>query len=221
MSDDRGIKVILLGEAGVGKTNLIRVALGKEFEEDTATSLTSSFYDGTIFVDNKNYSYCLWDTAGQELYRAVNKIFIKDSKIVLIVFAINNKQSFEEIDFWYNYTNEILGEGDHIIALIANKSDLYEEKQVSNEEGEEFAKSIGAIFVSTSAKNASGINALFENIAHKIIDPTFDFAAEEKKKAEAYKKKKKKEKAEEDAAANNKGVKLSAQNLEKKKKACC
>ena len=98
---------------------------------------------------------------------------------------------------------------------------MYEEKQVSNEEGEEFAKSIGAIFVSTSAKNASGINALFEHIAHKIINPSFDFAQAEKDKAEAYKKKKKKEKADEEAAATNKGVKLSAQNLEQKKKGCC
>ena len=170
MSDDRGIKVILLGEAGVGKTNLIRVALGKEFEEDTATSLTSSFYDGTIFVDNKNYSYCLWDTAGQELYRSINKIFIKDSKIILIVFAINSRHSFEEIDFWYNYVNEILGEGDHIIALVANKSDLYEQQEISDDEINKKAESMKLKLKMTSAaKDAVGFRDFLQELLKEYI----------------------------------------------------
>ena len=111
-------------------------------------------------------------------------------------------------------------EKDTILALVANKYDLYEEKQVSNEEGEEFAKSIGAIFVSTSAKNDSGIKALFESIATKILDPDFDFYANEQKKKDEYKKKKKKEEAEKNKANDKKIVKLNTQK-EKKKKDCC
>ena len=111
-------------------------------------------------------------------------------------------------------------EKDTILALVANKYDLYEEKQVSNEEGEEFAKSINAIFVSTSAKNDSGIKVLFESIATKILDPDFDFYANEQKKKDEYKKKKKKEEAEKNKANDKKIVKLNTQK-EKKKKDCC
>ena len=170
MSDDRGIKVILIGEAGVGKTNLIRVALGKEFQEDTEASVTSAFSESQVLVDNKQYPYCLWDTAGQELYRSVNKIFIKESKIVLIVFAINNKQSFEEIDFWYNYANEILGEGDYIMALVANKLDLYDSQQISDDEIEKKAESMKLKLKMTSAaKNGVGFREFLEELLKEYI----------------------------------------------------
>ena len=108
---------------------------------------------------------------------------------------------------------------------MANKYDLYEKREVTNEEGEEFAKSIGAIFASTSAKNDSGINFLFENIGRKILEPDFDFFAAEQKKKDDYKKKKKKEDEENNEAFNNKNnnankiVKLNTQKDKKKK--CC
>ena len=134
MSDDRGIKVILLGEAGVGKTNLIHAALGGKFNPNSSTTITNEFYDSVVSFNNKNYAYFIWDTAGQEAYRAINKIFIKDSKIIFLVFSIDSKKSFEEIDFWINYVNEILGKGDHIIVLIGNKSDLFLNQEVEDED---------------------------------------------------------------------------------------
>ena len=116
MEDDRGIKVVLLGESGVGKTNLIRVSTGKGFEKNENSTITSAYYEEETYINKKRYSYFLWDTAGQEIYRSLNKIFIKDSKIVMIVFAINSKQSFEQIDFWYKYVRDILGDDGYIIA---------------------------------------------------------------------------------------------------------
>ncbi len=170
MSDDRGIKVILLGEAGVGKTNLIHVALGKQFNEISAPSVISSFFEGELIINNNKYSYCLWDTAGQELYRAINKIFIKDAKIILIVFAINNRHSFEEIDFWYNYVHEILGEGDHIIALIANKSDLYEVQDISDDEINNKAESMKIkLKLTSAAKDGVGFRNFLEELLKEYI----------------------------------------------------
>ena len=80
-NDDRAIKVILLGEAGVGKTNLIRRAMGLDFDDNIAATVLSSYYENDIVVDNMKYSYQLWDTAGQEKYHSLNKLFIKNSKI--------------------------------------------------------------------------------------------------------------------------------------------
>ena len=131
---DRPIKVILLGETGVGKTNLIRRAMGKDFDPDTASSLVNLYCQNEIIVDNIKYQYKLWDTAGQEKFRCLNKIFIKESKIIIIVFAINNKNSFEQIDFWLNYVKEALEKDFYLFGLVANKSDLIEQQEIEDKE---------------------------------------------------------------------------------------
>lgn len=220
MSDDRGIKVILLGEAGVGKTNLIRVALGKEFEEDTSSSVTSSFFHGKVLVNNKNFSYCLWDTAGQELYRSINKIFIKDSKIILIVFAINNKHSFEEIDFWYDYVNEILGQGDHIVALVANKSDLYEHQEISDDEINKKAESMKLKLKMTSAaKDGVGFRDFLEELLKEYIQKFNPEEIENPKKQETFKIES--DEKDNENTDNNNGNNNGGKKKGKHKKKCC
>ncbi len=151
MSENRGIKVVLLGEAGVGKTNLIRVAMGKSFETNINSTLASSFYEAQINVNDKIYQYYLWDTAGQEVYRCVNKIFIKDSKVVIIVFAINNRESFNNVDFWINYVKEILANDSYIMAVVGNKIDLYDDQQIGDEEIENKFKGLDLKYKITSA----------------------------------------------------------------------
>ena len=96
------------------------------------------------------YNIKLWDTAGQEKFRSLNNLFIKDSKICIFVYDINNRITFEELDFWVKTVNGIL-DNDPILAVVANKSDLKE--NVTKKEGEEYAKKIGAFFYQTSAKN--------------------------------------------------------------------
>ena len=149
---EKKIKVVLIGESGVGKTNLIRVAIGESFESHTESTLSSSFFESEIIYKNKKYNYSLWDTAGQEVYRSLNKIFIMDSKIVIVVFAINNKKSYEQVDFWINYAKEILTEGNYIMALVGNKSDLYEAQQISDEEMIKKAEDNKIKFKLTSAR---------------------------------------------------------------------
>ena len=167
MSEYKPIKLILLGESGVGKTNLIRVAIGKEFDSNVSATLTSSYCESKITVDKKLYKYFLWDTAGQEKYRSLNQLFIKDSKIILLVFAINTRDSFKQVDFWHKYVKDLLGEDDYIFALIGNKSDLYEENDVvKDEEIEAKAKELKIKFKVTSAlTDAVG----FRNFLNEIL----------------------------------------------------
>ena len=228
MSDP--FKVVLLGESGVGKTCIIAQFTNGVFDPDTVTSLTAQFIRKTVsFEDGKSVTFDIWDTAGQEKYRSMAKIFYKDAKAVILVYDITNPKSFEEMkEYWYNEVKQ-QGDSDVIIAVAANKSDLYEDKKVTDEEGEEFAKDKKAIFASTSAKNDSGIKVLFDNIAQKILDPNFDFAANEEKKKAEYKKKKMQEAKQnnQDAnpnapSSNKKGVQLKAEDKkEKKKKGGC
>ena len=171
MSDDRGIKVVLLGESGVGKTNLIRVSMGKPFDKNENSTISSSYYENDILVKDKKYLYCLWDTAGQEVYRSLNKIFIKESKIIIIVFAINSKESFEQIDFWLNYTKDILGSDNYIIGLVGNKSDLYEEQSVSDQKIQKKAKELQIKYKITSAATDSvGFKEFLDELLSEYIN---------------------------------------------------
>ena len=220
-------KVVLLGESGVGKTCIIAQFTNGVFDPDTVTSLTAQFIRKAItFEDEKSVTFDIWDTAGQEKYRSMAKIFYKDAKAVILVYDITNEKSFEEMkNYWYQQVKQ-QGDSDVIVAIAANKSDLYEDKKVDDTQGEEFAKGINAIFASTSAKNDSGIKVLFENIAQKILDPNFDFSANEEKKKEDYKKKKQLEakknaqnaNANNNAAPNSGKVKLQAGNQKKENK---
>ena len=121
MKDKKAIKIVFVGESGVGKTNLIRISNDEPFQKERDCTLSSSFLEKDIIVNNKQYSYNLWDTAGQEIYRSLNKIYLKNSKIVFVVFALNDKKSYQEVDFWINSTKEALEEGKYIMALVGNK----------------------------------------------------------------------------------------------------
>ena len=151
MSNENSIKIILLGESGVGKTNLIRVALDQGFDPNSITSVHSSFLQGILDYNNKQYSYALWDTAGQEIYRSLNKIFIKGSKIIIFVYSIDNIESFNQIQFWINNAKETLGEGKYIMAILGNKRDLFDIQVVPDMDAQNLAKKWNMKLIITSA----------------------------------------------------------------------
>ena len=173
----KGIKIILLGESGVGKTNLIRVATGEEFEQNSMSSSSGSYKEGQyISSTNKKYIYHLWDTAGQEAYRSLNKIFIKNAKVVIFVYAIDNEPSFKELKYWIDLAKNELGD-DFVMGIVANKIDLYEEQQVKEEVAIEFAKCLNVKFRPTSAlTEPMGFKSFLEELLIDFIktkDSTF------------------------------------------------
>ena len=223
MSSVEQVKVVLLGESGVGKTSIIAQFTSGKFDPDCVTSLSAQFISKTIEFENlqKAIKFDIWDTAGQEKYRALAKIFYKDAKVIILVYDITDQRSFDEVkSYWYEMV-KTNADSDAMIAIVANKNDLYDNAQVSEEEAKEFAKSVGAIFQSTSAKSDSGITTLFDNIGQKYFNPDFDCTAADKKEQEEYMKKKSEEKQKK---KEPKGVKLTSEKTkkeEKKKKKCC
>ena len=179
------IKIVLLGESGVGKTNLINVSMGKEFQQNSDSSLSSSFVSSDYKVGNKVYTYVLWDTAGQESYRSLNKIFIKNTKVVIFVYSIENYKSFQELDYWVNIAKEELGDNS-IYAIIGNKSDLYDEQEVKDEEAEKYAEEQNMKIKFTSAlADAKGVKSFLNELISdyvKKIDPEYTGEIVEKKK---------------------------------------
>jgi small GTP-binding protein len=163
------IKVILVGDAGTGKTNLIGVATGQEFNSQNLTTTTCSYLRLMMKINNKEYQVNLWDTIGQEKYRSLTKIFFKDSKIVLFVYDITNRQSFESLQTWKKTIDEILGNVP-TIGVVGNKCDLYLNEQVKEEEGKKYADEIKAKFIYTSAKlDAKNFKIFLEGLVKDYV----------------------------------------------------
>ena len=145
------IKVILIGDSGVGKTNLINTTVGLEFEENKQSTISGSCLEKIIVINNKKYSINLWDTAGQEAYRGVTKLFFNGSQIVILVYDITRHDSFESLAEWLRISKEIIDE-DCVYGIVGNKNDLYLSSQVKEEEVQKFAASFNSSFKLVSAK---------------------------------------------------------------------
>ena len=170
MIDEMNIKAIIIGSSGTGKTNIIRAATNNPFEEENNSTLASSFVSKSIDIDKKTYHIELWDTAGQERYKSLTKIFIIDSKIVIFVYDITQKKSFEEVDYWAQLAKESLGNYP-IYALFGNKKDLYLDEEVDEEQGKKKAEEIGAFFRLTSAKTeGDNINEYIKELVKMYIN---------------------------------------------------
>jgi len=188
MDEPQPVKVVLLGESSVGKTSIINQFTAKKFNVHCTTTVTAQFISKVLTFPEfgKSIQFNIWDTVGQEKYRSLAKIYYKDAKVIIFVYDITKKFSFDSIkDYWYKETNNNI-DGHPLIALVANKVDLYENQQVDTKEGRAFADEINAIFQSTSAKNDSGINTLFENIGKKIIIPEYDYKNTDGKALQEY-----------------------------------
>ena len=150
-NDEDGIKVILVGDSGVGKTSLINISMGMKFNNKEKISSASTFSIKKINIDEKEYKLHLWDTMGQERLRYLTQLFFNNAKIVIFVYDIAVRKSFESLPGWVKDVEEKLG--DNIVkGVVANKSDLYLVQQVNDDEGREYAKNIGASFLTISAK---------------------------------------------------------------------
>ena len=188
-SDNIEFKIALIGEPEVGISSLIKLATGKSFEDEP--DLTKKYYKETIVYNNHSYTYILWEPFGMQRHRPFTKLFIKNARIVLIIFAINNKKSFEEVDYWYKYIKDTMGTDEKcIIALVGNKSDLHDEQEVSNEEIEKKANELNIKYKIISAKTGGERFKIFFNelleeyinkyLSEKIKTSTFKIEANKK-----------------------------------------
>ena len=199
---NNSIKVVLIGESGVDKLSIIH-NFTKPIPNEISSLVSSQFGTKTLdFPDLDNsVNFDIWDTAGQEKYRPLAKIFYKDANAIIFIYDITCKQSFEEIkNFWYEEVKANVDD-QPILAVVGNKIELYINQQVDNKDGRDFARKIGAIFQLTSTINDTGVNELFYNIGKTYLTGNFNYYWEKEKEIEkeieeSYKKKKMKEEKE-------------------------
>lgn len=150
-------KIIIIGDSGVGKSCLSLRATKNVFESLYSPTIGFEFMTFYIKVDEKPIKLQIWDTCGQEVYRSLISSFYHNSSLAILVYSIDNENSFNNLEIWLNEI-KTLGNPDMNIFLIGNKADLEDKRQVSKERAEEFSKNHKIpLFLETSAK--TGLNA--------------------------------------------------------------
>ena len=162
-------KIIIIGDSGVGKSNILGRYLNNEFKQETKSTVGVEFGSKKLKVSGINVKLQIWDTAGQERYRAITSAYYKGSKGCFIVYDITSTQSFDDVEKWYEEIIKITEKGISLI-LVGNKSDLESERKVTVEMGQNKAKNLNCPFFETSALNNTHIDTVFQTISEDIYN---------------------------------------------------
>ena len=162
----KNIKLIV-GDSGVGKTNIMSKYLKNEFHEDSKATVGVEFGSKQFNIQGHQVKAQIWDTAGQERYKAITSAYYKGAKGAFIVYDISRKNTFDSISRW---VSDITATADKKITLIliGNKSDLEDQRQVTKEQGEEKAKEFGLAFLETSASSGDNLEKAFSLMINEV-----------------------------------------------------
>ncbi len=168
-SDIPKYKLIFLGDQGTGKSSILNRFVDDKFDETYQATIGLDFQSKNIQIDNQDIHLLLYDTAGQEKFRSLIPMYTREANIIILVYDISRKESFTHIPNWINELTNV--NFDNIIfALVGNKIDLNDKREISFEEGEKFAKDNNFIFQEVSAKTGENFPELFYNkIFEQII----------------------------------------------------
>ena len=164
---DLKFKIMILGESMVGKTSFITRYTLDKFGERYLCTIGIDFQVKIVSKNGKEIKLQIWDTAGQERYRNVAKSYFQSSQGFIVCYDISNKNSFNQVKYWVEQIKSISDEKTKCI-LVGTKCDL-SEREVSEEEGSEFAKKLGFKFFETSAKLNINVNEAFDGLLDEIL----------------------------------------------------
>lgn len=161
-------KIVLLGDSGVGKSNLVFRFTRNEFNKDSKSTIGVEFATKTVQIDdNKLVKAQIWDTAGQERYRSIASSYYRGAVGALLVYDVTDRNSFNHVPMWLKEVEEN-AEKDCLIMLVGNKMDLQEQRTVFVRDGRSFARKNGLAFIETSALDATGVETAFQRILQEI-----------------------------------------------------
>ena len=162
------VKVIIIGDSSVGKTNIMSKYLKNIFNEDSKATVGVEFGSKLFNIEGHNIKAQIWDTAGQEKYKAITGAYYKGSKGAFVVYDITRKDTFDSIDRWINDLKSTADPKITII-LIGNKCDLEHRREILKAQGEEKAKSFGCAFLETSALSGDNLDNAFQMMISEIF----------------------------------------------------
>ena len=163
------LKILLVGDSGVGKTTLLLKYVDNQFSDSHITTIGVEYKDKEIMVKDKKVNLQIWDTSGQERYRSITKNFYRNANGIIFVFDVTKKDSFDHLKDWLNDSSE--QENDFKKLVVGNKTDLIEKRVINKETMEFFAKKENKNIKSfeTSAKDGTNVDKIFQEIAELIL----------------------------------------------------
>ena len=164
------LKLVLVGDSGVGKTNLLNRFSKNRFDSSSRNTIGVDFCAVDVPIKDKKVRVQFWDTAGQEKYRAISSAYYKNAHGAIIVYDITSRETFENVDSWMSELNEHCDKNVKVV-IVGNKNDLTEERQVQTVDGQKLAKKRGFYFFETSAKvdEKSTVHEAFTRVIEEII----------------------------------------------------
>ena len=202
-------KIIFLGDQSVGKSSILNRFYQDKFEQEYQATIGLDFHSKNTEINGTTVRLLLYDTAGQEKFKSLIPMYIRDANIILVVYDITLKDSFTHTEHWVNETKD-LKRDDAIFVLIGNKIDLDDKREVTTKEAEDFAIQKGFLFHEVSAKSGDGIEDLFQNKIFPEISKKFKIGEEGE--------------TDENNGENKGGIKLDSdqqQQQAQKKGGCC
>ncbi|GJJ75732.1 Ras-related protein Rab-11A [Entomortierella parvispora] len=160
-------KVVLIGDSGVGKSNLVSRFTRNEFNLESKSTIGVEFTTRSIQVDAKTIKAQIWDTAGQERYRAITSAYYRGAVGALLVYDISKHQTYENVGRWLKELRDH-ADTNIVIMLVGNKSDLRHLRAVPTDEAKQFAAENGLSFIETSALDSSNVELSFQRILTEI-----------------------------------------------------
>ena len=164
--DDLGVKeefkfkVVIVGDSGVGKTNLVKRFITDSFNKDSKATVGVEFMCKNYSINGKIFKIEMWDTAGQERYKSITAAYYKGAKGAMIVYDVTNKESFDNVDKWHNEIKEKASKTINIM-MIGNKTDLTDSREVTSEMSKSKATALEIPVMETSALDASNVKEAF------------------------------------------------------------
>lgn len=175
-------KVVLIGDSGVGKSNLLSRFTRNEFSLESKSTIGVEFAARSVSVDGKSIKAQIWDTAGQERYRAITSAYYRGAVGAFLVYDITRHVTFENVERWYKELKDHT-DVNIVVMLVGNKSDLLHLRAVSVEEGKSFAEREGLYFMETSALDSTNVENSFTQVLtqiYRIVSKrSLDIAAED------------------------------------------
>ncbi|KAI1280719.1 Ras-related protein Rab-22A [Halotydeus destructor] len=160
------VKVCVLGDSGVGKSSLVQRFVHNTFNIANESTIGASFMTKTLVINNATIKFNIWDTAGQEKYRALAPMYFRGAAACIVVYDVTSLSSYRSVHSWVKELQSH-APSDIVLVLAANKCDL-DRRAIPVKDAKAYASNIGALFMETSAKNSFNVNQLYLSIASRL-----------------------------------------------------
>ncbi|KAH0794473.1 ras-related protein RABA2a [Histomonas meleagridis] len=169
MEPDFLLKIILVGDSGVGKTNLLSQFISNQFSVENKSTIGVEFATKTLNINGNVIKAQVWDTAGQERYRSITSAYYRGANGAMVVYDITSATSFDSLSKWITEIRQS-ADPNIILMIIGNKTDSEDSRVINKEEGINFAENQKLLFIETSAKDTTNVEAAFNQLIISILD---------------------------------------------------